>query len=456
MEKTIKFLLWTYLVLLIFEGALRKWVLPSLADPLLIVRDPVAIAIYCAALFSGRLPMNGFVITIIGLALASIAASFAAGQTNLLVLGYGLRINYGHLPLIWIMAQTLTRKDVERMGCFLLLVAIPMTLLMVWQFRSPMSAWINKGVGGDEGGQIFGALGRIRPPGFFSFITGPQAFFPLAAAFFLYQASGNRRLWWPILVASGLAVLIALPVSISRTAMIATGIVVAAFVASMPRAGIGFGPGFKALITLAAVGVVVSFLPIFSEGREAFMSRWETAASTTATGDAWSSIVGRILGGFTQPFQWAANAPFFGNGIGVGSNVGARLLAGRVGFLLAEDEWSKVFLELGPVLGAAFLGFRVFLTIHLGLRALRALFFDRDNLPILIFAAAAVPIALNQWAPPTVLGFAVVGGGLLLASLNPVIEEEEEEQEEVAEGTESAADEEPAEAPPTQPIRERY
>jgi len=27
------------------------------------------------------------------------------------------------------------------------------------------------------------------------------------------------------------------------------------------------------------------------------------------------------------------------------SNVGARLLAGRVGFLLAEDEWGKSFLE---------------------------------------------------------------------------------------------------------------
>lgn len=451
MEKTIKFLLWVYLVLLVFEGALRKWVLPSLADPLLIIRDPVAIAIYCAALFSSRFPMNGFMITIVALAFASIAASFAASQTNLLVLGYGLRINYGHLPLIWIMARTLTRRDVERMGCFLLLVAIPMTLLMVWQFRSPMGAWINKGVGGDEGGQIFGALGRIRPPGFFSFITGPQAFFPLVAAFFLYQAGGNRRLWWPILVGSGLAVLIALPVSISRTVMIATGIVVGAFVASMPRAGIGFGPGFKALITLAAVGVVVSLLPIFSEGREVFMARWETAASTTPTGDAWSSIVGRILGGFTQPFQWAANAPFFGNGIGVGSNVGARLLAGRVGFLLAEDEWSKVFLELGPVLGAAFLGFRVSLTIHLGLKALHALFVDRDNLPILIFAAASVPIALNQWAPPTVLGFAVIGGGLLLASLNYV----EEEEEELAEATEAAPNEE-SEAPPTLPIRERY
>ena len=45
MLKTIKFLLWSYLVLLIFEGALRKWVFPGAADALLIIRDPIVILI---------------------------------------------------------------------------------------------------------------------------------------------------------------------------------------------------------------------------------------------------------------------------------------------------------------------------------------------------------------------------------------------------------------------------
>lgn len=447
-----KTLIWLYIVLLVFEGALRKWVLPSLADPLLIVRDPIVIVIYLTALFQGRFPLNGFIVAVFSLALLSIMASLAAGQTNVLVLGYGLRINYGHLPLIWIMAHTLTRKDVERIGTFLLLVAIPMTILMVLQFRSPMGAFINKGVGADEGGQIFGAMGRIRPPGFFAFITGPQLFYPLVAAFFLHQASSRRRLWWPLLIACGLATLVALPVSISRTAMLATGIVVAAFVFSMPRAGIGFGPRFKTIVTLGVVAVAVSFLPIFGEGREVFMARWETA-SISSHGDAWGGIISRVLAGFTQPFHWAAQAPFFGHGIGVGSNVGARLLAGRVGFLLAEDEWSKIFMELGPVIGGGFLAFRIILTLHLGLKALGALFRDRDNLPILIFAACSVPILLNQWAPPTILGFAVVGGGLLLASLNPdEAEDEDGEEDEAGDTTDEAA--EPPAAP--LPMRERY
>ncbi len=452
MEKLLKRLIWLYLILLIFEGALRKWVLPSLSDPLLIIRDPVVMAIYVLAFFTGRFPMNGFIAATGVLALGSAMASLFAGNTNPLVVAYGLRINYAHVPLIWVMAQTLTRRDVERIGCFVLFVAIPMTLLMVAQFQSPMNSPINRGIGGDEGGQIFGAMGKIRPPGFFSFITGPQVFYPLAAAFFLHQASAHRRLWWPVLIACGLAIIIALPVSISRTAMLATGIVGVVFVVTMARAGIGIGSKFSSIFTLAVVAFGVSFLPIFDEAREVFMSRWVTASVST-DGDAWGGIIGRVMGGFTQPFYWASVAPFFGHGIGVGSNVGARLLSGRVGFLLAEDEWGKIFLELGPVLGGAFIAFRVAIAVNLTWRALGALFAKRDNLPILLVSAAAIPIVLNQWAPPTLLGFAVFGGGLVLASLNDDPEEDESAELDAAE-----ADNEPAvpEPPARQPVRERY
>jgi len=48
-----------YLVLLIVEGALRKWLLPSLSDPLLLVRDPVAIAICVLGYRSKNLVFDG-------------------------------------------------------------------------------------------------------------------------------------------------------------------------------------------------------------------------------------------------------------------------------------------------------------------------------------------------------------------------------------------------------------
>src|ERR1051326_8238802 len=140
-HKWIKILIWTYIVLLIVEGAMRKWWMPSLSNPILVIRDPVLLVIYALALVGGIFPMNGFVITAGILAALSTVESIVAGQTNLLVTAYGVRINYLHLPLIWIMASVFTRKDVERIGAFFLVAAIPMTWVMVVQFRSPMSSW---------------------------------------------------------------------------------------------------------------------------------------------------------------------------------------------------------------------------------------------------------------------------------------------------------------------------
>jgi hypothetical protein len=438
MIRNIKALIWAYVILLIFEGSLRKWVLPGYSDILLIIRDPLALAIYVLAYLSGRFPLNAFVIATFALAAACLVASLLAGQDNLLVTMYGLRIDFFHLPLIWVIASVMDRKDVERIGSFLLLVALPMTAIMILQFKSPADARINRGIGEDEGGQIFGADGKIRPPGFFSFITGPQLFFPLVAAFFFYQIGSPRRLPWALLASCGLAIIIALPVSISRTVMLATVIVGIAFVATMPfnRTKIGSLP--QILLIMGVVGVGVSFLPFFREAREVFMDRWTTAAIST-NGDAWGGIFSRIFAGFTQPIYWASQAPLFGNGIGVGSNVGARLLQGRVGFMLAEDEWGKVFLELGPLLGGAFISFRIAIACYMASKAFHALVTNRDNLPVLILSASAIAIIQNQWAPPTILGFAVLGAGLLLAAAkSPDIpgeegEEAEEDDEDEAE-----------------------
>ena len=419
MMSSLKILIWLYLVLLLAKGALRKWVFPGMSDQLLIVRDPVLLAIYALALASGIFPTNRFVIAIAVLAGLSVVASLLGGHDNLLVVAYGLRINYLHLPLIWIMGRVLDRRDVERIGAFLLAMAIPMTLVMVQQFRAPMDALINRGVGHDEVGQIFGADGRIRPPGLFAFITGPQLFFPLCAAFFFDEIAGAKRLPWYVLIASGLAITLALPISISRTVMLGTAVVAAAFLLVLPFSSARFGSLARPLLLLALVGAGLTQLPVFRESSSVFMMRWDTAATDEGGGSAWNSVMDRTVNGFTNPYYFMQVAPALGYGIGTGSNVGARLTSGSVGFLLAEEEWGKVLLELGPILGAAFILLRIMLTVWLGLRAWRTLRKDRNMLPLLIYAATGLTLLQGQWAPPTVLGFAVLGGGLLLGAQNP-------------------------------------
>jgi hypothetical protein len=439
MLKFTKWLIWLYLFLLIFEGSLRKWVLPGLADPLLVVRDPVLLAIYACALAANRIPRTPFLGLIAALAVGSIAFSFMAGQTNLLVLAYGLRTNYLHLPLIWVIAEVLDRDDVDKMGSFVLLCGMAMTLVMVQQFRSPADARINCGVGGEEGGQIHGAMGKIRPPGFFSFIIGPTVFFPVYTAFLLQQVAGIRKLWWAILIPAGVALLIALVVSISRGTLIGAGLVGAGLAVALLRLGL-----FNAsILRIGLAGLLVvaglSLTPAFKEGREAFMDRWNTAAQESG-GQGWASLLSRVTMVADVPIQLMSQAPLFGHGVGYGSNVAARILTGQRGFLLAEDEWTKCYMELGPLLGSAFVGFRLLLAAYLLRVAWRALVVHRDYLPLLLWIALAPVIIFYQWAQPTILGFAALGSGLILASLNYVEEEDDEEEEESDDEDESRSE----------------
>lgn len=415
MTKLVKILIWSYALLIIVEGALRKWVLPSLSDPLLVIRDPILLAIYGIAFIQGRFPQNGFVITAGVLGLLSIGASLIVGQTNLVVLAYGLRINYLHLPLIWVIADYFDADDTRKLGNTLLLLAIPITLLMVEQFNSHPLAWVNKGIGSDEGGQIFGAEGRIRPPGPFAFITGPQCFFPLCAAFLLGQLQETKRMKLPLLLACGAAVLVALPISISRTVMMATLIVGGTYVFCLLRTSGNIGRFLKPLAIAAIMGVLTLQIPIFKEGFRVFTVRWEQAA-VADEGDGWQNILDRTLQTFTNPLHYAQEAPTFGHGIGTGSNVGARMIAGRLGFLLAEEEVGKIYLELGFLLGTAFIGFRFAIGVHTFKKAWQSLSQQKNALPLLILSASLNLILFGQWAPPTLLGFTVLGAGLVLAT----------------------------------------
>jgi hypothetical protein len=196
-------------------------------------------------------------------------------------------------------------------------------------------------------------------------------------------------------------------------------VVAVAFVCALPFATAKASGLVRALLLLVLVGAGLSRVPAFREGTDVFMMRWDSAEST-AGASAWTGVMNRTVSGFTNPAYFVRNAPLLGHGIGTGSNVGARLTSGQVGFLLAEEEWGKVLLELGPVLGVAFIGLRMVLVGWLGWCAWRSLRADRNALPVLLLAATALTILQGQWAPPTVLGFAVAGAGLLLGARNLV------------------------------------
>lgn len=416
--RTLRGMIWVYFWLLILEGALRKWTVPSLSAPLLVVRDPVALMIYFQAVRCKRFPVNGAMLAGFGLLIAFILLSVVQIVAGVgggpLVALYGLRTNFLHLPLIFVIPRAFSYADVVKLGKWMLLLSIPMAVLMALQYQSAPNSWINAATKADAA-QLAFTGGKIRPAGTFSFITGAAHFFVLATAF-LFYGLGERASRYPrwLLGAALLSVAAAQPVSGSRTLVLGCGLVFAAAIA--------FGvlnPGRASKIVVAAllifaVVACLSMTSFFREAVDAFMTRWDEA--NTSSGGVEQGLVGRFLSWFTEPFGVLSDAGTIGKGIGMGTNAASAFLTGAVVFLLAESEWTRVVLEAGPLLGFSYLVYRVWLTGTIGFRAFRA-GTQRQLLPWLLASAACLSVLTEALSQPTNLGFMVLMGGLCLASV---------------------------------------
>lgn len=414
--RSLKLGVWVYFFLLIFEGALRKWLIPGLATPLLIVRDPIAIWLIYTSWRIGILKANLYLTAMLIIVIVGFFTAIFLGHKNLAVAIFGTRIFLVHFPLLFIIGKVFTAADVIKMGKILLWLSIPMTILVALQFYSPQSAWVNRGVGGDiEGGGFSGALGYFRPPGTFSFTTGMVQFYALVACFIVYFIFKPRLVNRLLLMLSIAAVLFAVPLSISRTLLfqLALTIVFSLLILSKKPAYL-----FKMLFALMGVFLlffVVSKLSFFSTAFEVFTNRFENA--TESEGGLKEVFLDRFLGGMLGALTGNNALPFFGYGSGMGTNVGSKLLTGGNDFLIAEGEWGRVVGEFGPLLGLMIILIRLSFCIQLTAACFRKLLLN-DFLPWLLLSFGLIIILQGQWAQPATLGFAVLVGGLILSALN--------------------------------------
>src|SRR5207253_9744099 len=126
MLRNIRRLIYLYIFLLIIEGALRKWIVPQFSNPLLLVRDPVVLAIYFLAWRADVFPRNAFIYSLAIIGVVSWIVSifvldpYVPMSRILLVTAYGFRSNFLHLPLIFIFASVFDADDVGKIGWWIL------------------------------------------------------------------------------------------------------------------------------------------------------------------------------------------------------------------------------------------------------------------------------------------------------------------------------------------------
>ncbi|MBS7566459.1 hypothetical protein KHS38_18790 [Mucilaginibacter sp. Bleaf8] len=411
--------IWVFFYLLIFEGALRRWVLPGLATPLLLVRDPVAIWIIYKAWEKKLIPVNGYIVSMVIVGVVSMFTAVFFGHGNLFVALYGSRIWLLYFPLMYVIGVIFTREDVLLFAKRYMWLSIPMTVLITLQFYSPQSAWVNRGVGGNtEGAGFSGAMGFFRPPGTFSFASGVGSFYSALASFVFYYCLDTKNVNKKLLIASIISLLIAVPISIIRGLFFQVGVTLVFMLLAALRKPKLMAKVVPALIAGFMLIILLSQLPFFQTATEAFTERFTVA--NESEGGVEGVVGDRYLGGMIAAFTKAAEQPFWGYGSGMGTNVGGTLLTGKQSFygvINGEIEWQRVVGELGLLMGVVVIFIRTVICVQFFVDSYNKLNVN-DFLPWMILPFCLTNIPQGTWGIPTPLGFDILIGGVMLASFN--------------------------------------
>ncbi|NVK45144.1 MAG: hypothetical protein HWE33_02480 [Rhodobacteraceae bacterium] len=359
-----------FIAALLLEGVLRKWLLTPIQRPLIFIREPLLILIYWS--YFRTFPLKKKWLTPFFIyAFFVMFLTFAQNiywQYPLLVPLMGVRYFIFYIPLAFIMWQTLDDLQLRRILLFLLWVSVPVGILVMLQFLSPVASPINKGVTDDIEGRFTVIEGVIRPYGPFSFVLGQNYFAAMMTAVTLIAIDQRKRFQIGALPLYCGAISTAVMGALSggRTyfaylILISLTYVFAGFSSRRPKVA----AKRLALIVVFLTGFVMMFVVVFPNAYASMSQR-----QSNATQNEGSTVI-RALSIITDGLDVIGEAPIFGTGVGSGTNAARSSVGVSRGFLNGETEWQRFIFEFGPLFGLMMLGLRVGLTVWLFFYALR-------------------------------------------------------------------------------------
>src|SRR5690606_9396049 len=154
---------------------------------------------------------------------------------------------------------------------------------------------------------------------------------------------------------------------------------------------------------------VVSLLVIMSTGimgdsSAAFEERFESANESEG---GMEGVIGNRYFGSMLRGIFNTDTPFWGYGLGLGTNVGANLAGGTDGifsFFNGEDEWGRMTSESGLLLGWLLIVLRLYLAGWIALKAFRHLRQNKDMLPWMLATGTLLILPQSNLGIPTNLG----------------------------------------------------
>ncbi|HVR07555.1 MAG TPA: hypothetical protein VMW75_05860 [Thermoanaerobaculia bacterium] len=343
------------MVLLVLEGAIRKWLFPGAQDLVYLAKDVLLLGVYVGCLRDRALdrfkppPLPAFYTALALGAVVGFLQIFNPKLPNLLVGLLGFKAYLLYVPLLFVVPAALpTDRELVSFLRRYILLSIPVGILGVAQFLSPSSSFLNVYARTDAAtGYVstFGSSEFVRVTATFSYITGYGSY--LVAITILVQAYLAATRWrlrhsLAAYVALGMAA-VGMLMTGSRGPVLILALLFPLYWWLAVMRGAEGGATFGRLL----VGVSLLGLLLASAGSDALSAFIGRAAGTEDIGD-------RLVLPFISPWETLPDAGPLGYGIGATHQTAAAVTPGIVPYSWLdghafEAESGRVMFELGPV-----------------------------------------------------------------------------------------------------------
>ena len=358
--------------LIVFEGALRKWVLPQASEMIYFLKDVILLGAYLNFYgFSGykkKLPKKagGQIVNV----LIFIASSWCIFQGFNPSLGspllgiFGLRGYLIYLPLIWLIPYLFeSENELYKFLRSHLLLTIPCGLIGIVQFLSPPESFINAYANETAVAKAtFGVTSAVRITGTFSYINNYAIYLIVCFALLVVMISAKQpRKWQTISVIELFLVIMNSFMTGSRGTIFTEVLFLVSYFCAK---GLTRPASAVRLLRKLIVPTIIVSIAGFIWFRPAIDAFW---LRTTSNKD----VSGRVLISFIEPFDFIKYKELDGFGTGATHQATPTirqvldLPPGEVIPTSFEPEMGRIALELGPLGFLFWYGLRVSLIIVL-------------------------------------------------------------------------------------------
>ncbi|MBE7495690.1 MAG: hypothetical protein HS117_12130 [Verrucomicrobiaceae bacterium] len=340
------------LVIALLEGALRKWVFPQGQELMYFLKDVFLVGAYLRFFLAPGMEVRANklrapYIMVVVCCMFLMPAALNPNINSTLLAAYGVKIYVFYLPLMFMMPYLFwTKEEMVRQVTWYALIAIPIGLLGVAQWRAGGFSWLN--VYADQtamdqtGATTFGFGERVRITGTFSYITGHTTFVIFFSAITLAVLSlAEAKHKWLLMSVSLPLILGNALMGGSRASLFSIGLVFVGFALAAFSGRIGSNKNYTSMLMGGIAICAAGGLYFFGEALLHWQTRYKTAGDSVA-----DRVIGMPLKAMQMGFS---DAGFNGYGIGA-THPAPEAIRRRLGIPAPKRKAPVFDTEMGQVL----------------------------------------------------------------------------------------------------------